>query len=51
MVKKDALLLDWRIRNRSVKADTTQNSVALSLRPKIDQTKRLGRKVKTEKRL
>ena len=49
--KSDRLLLSWEIKNRRMKQERTQKEVALSLSPKTDHAKLLGRKVKTKKRL
>jgi hypothetical protein len=50
-VKAETFWFNWRIKNRSEKTEITQNSVALSLNPKIDHTKWLGINVKIKKRL
>jgi hypothetical protein len=39
IVKNDNLFFKWKIMNKKAKVPMTQNSVALSLNPKIDQTK------------
>ena len=46
----EILSLSCKIRNKEPKAEITQNSVALSLSPKIDQTKWLGMKTNIENR-
>ena len=47
-VSSEIFSLSCKIRNKEPKAEMTQNSVALSLSPKIDQTKWLGMKTKIE---
>jgi hypothetical protein len=50
MVSIEALLFRWRIENRTTNTVITQNSVTLSLRPRFDHKKWLGRKEKMKNR-
>ena len=51
VVKIEIFSRSCTIKNRQANAEITQNSVALSLRPRIDQTKWLGMKTKIENKL
>ena len=46
-----ALLFSWTIKYKYAKTEIVQNSVVLSLRPKTDHTKWLGRNEKIKNRL
>jgi len=50
IAKSDNLFFKWKIMNKQAKVAITQNSVALSLNPRIDQTKWLGIKKKIKNR-
>jgi hypothetical protein len=49
-VSSEIFSLSCKIRNKEPNAEITQNSVALSLSPKIDHRKWLGMKIKIENR-
>ena len=51
IINSEIFSLKCKIRNNEPKAEITQNSFALSLSPRIDQTKWLGMKTKIENKL